>query len=140
MIANRLLMKFYIHDSVSKQWHRTTIMVSKITGNYTVCSIVCLGIHQTKHQSFSLLVLLRGIHQSLVDSPHKGPVMRKVFCVISSSCASDFALLGHGTYAAAVMTKFWYYILCTRGDDIVMKSYVIKRFCEVFQPLDLLIS
>ena len=37
-----------------------------------------------EHQSFSLWTshywpFVRGIHQSLVDSPHKGPVMQKVF-------------------------------------------------------------
>ena len=31
-----------------------------------------------QHQTSALLAIVRGIHQSLVDSPHKGPVMQKV--------------------------------------------------------------
>ena len=37
------------------------------------------GIHQRKHQSSWLLAFVRGIHKWPVDSPHKGPVMQKIF-------------------------------------------------------------
>ena len=54
-------------------------MASQITVVSTVCSVVCSGADQRKHRSFAWLVFLRGIHRSPVDSPHKGPVTRKMF-------------------------------------------------------------
>ena len=57
----------------------TSAMMSQITGIWTVCSLVCSGAHQRNHQSSVLLTFVRGIHQWLVDSPHKGPVTRKMF-------------------------------------------------------------
>ena len=44
-----------------------------------VCSTVCSGADQRKHQSSASLAPVRGIHQSPVDSPHKRAVMRKMF-------------------------------------------------------------
>ena len=56
-----------------------SMMASQITGVSIVCFAVCSGTDQRKHQSSMSLVFVRGIHQSLVDSPHKGPVMQKMF-------------------------------------------------------------
>ena len=39
----------------------------------------CSGADQRKHQSPASLAFVRGIHRSLVDSPHKGPVTRQMF-------------------------------------------------------------
>ena len=44
-----------------------------------VCSTVCSGADQSKHQSSASLAFVRGIHQWRVGSPHKGPVTRKAF-------------------------------------------------------------
>ena len=44
-----------------------------------VYSHVCWGAHQRKYQSPASLAFIMGIHRSPVDSPHKGPVTRKVF-------------------------------------------------------------
>ena len=52
---------------------------SQITCVSIVCSIVCIGVDQRRHQSSTLLVFGRGIHLWPVDSPHKGPVTRKMF-------------------------------------------------------------
>ena len=56
-----------------------TAMASQITSVSIVCSIVCSGADQRKHQSFASLTFARGIHRWPVDSPHKGPVTRKMF-------------------------------------------------------------
>ena len=53
-------------------------MSSQITGVSIVCSTVCLGAGQSKHQGSASLAFVRGIHRSPVDSPHKGPVTRKM--------------------------------------------------------------
>ena len=37
------------------------------------------GVDQRKHQSSVSLAFVRGIHRWPVNSPHKGPVMQKMF-------------------------------------------------------------
>ena len=54
-------------------------MASKITGVLIVYSTVCSGADQRKHQSLTPLAFVRGIHRWQVNSPHIGPVTRKMF-------------------------------------------------------------
>ena len=61
-------------------------MASQITGVSIVCSAVCSGADGRKHQSFASLAFVRLIHRWPVDSPHKGPVTRKMF---PSSCIPE---------------------------------------------------
>ena len=53
-------------------------MASQITG-LIVCLNVCSVADQRKHQSSMSLVFVSGIHRWLVNSPHNGPVTRKMF-------------------------------------------------------------
>ena len=54
-------------------------MTSQISGVSIVCSTVCASTDQRKYQSPGALAFVRGIHVWPVDSPHKGPVTRKMF-------------------------------------------------------------
>ena len=54
-------------------------MASQLTGVFVVCTTVCSGVDQRKHESSALLAFAMGIHRSPVDSPYKGPVTRKMF-------------------------------------------------------------
>ena len=54
-------------------------IASQITSLTTVYSTVYSGIDQRKHQSSASLAFVRGIHRGPVNSPHKGPVTRKMF-------------------------------------------------------------
>ena len=54
-------------------------MASQITNITIVYSIVYSGADQRKHQSSASLAFVRGIHRWPVNSPHKGPVTRKMF-------------------------------------------------------------
>ena len=54
-------------------------MASQITRITIVYSIIYSGAYQRKHQSYASLAFVRGIHRGPVNSPHKGPVTRKVF-------------------------------------------------------------
>ena len=56
-----------------------TAMASQITNLTIVYSTVYSGADQRKHQSSASLAFVRGIHRWLVNSPHKGPVTRKMF-------------------------------------------------------------
>ena len=53
-------------------------MASQITGVLIVYKTYCSGTDQRKHQSSTSLVFMRGIHRWPVNSPHKGPVTRKM--------------------------------------------------------------
>ena len=51
----------------------------QIIGVSIVYLIVCSGVDHRKHQSFASLAFVRGVHRWPVNSPHKGPVTRKIF-------------------------------------------------------------
>ena len=53
-------------------------MASQITGVSMVCSTVYSGADQRKYQSSASLAFVREIHRWPVNSPHKGPVTRKI--------------------------------------------------------------
>ena len=81
--------RYNVHSStvpvhiVSKMIHYNDVIVSTITSQITsltiVYSIVYSSADQSKHQSSALLAFVRGIHRRPVNSPHKGPVTRKMF-------------------------------------------------------------
>ena len=54
-------------------------MASQITSLTVDYSDVYSGVDQRKHQSSSSLAFVKGIHRGPVNSPHKGPVTRKMF-------------------------------------------------------------
>ena len=54
-------------------------MTSQITSPTIVYSAVYSAADQRKHQSSASLAFVRGIHRGPVNSPHKGPVTRKMF-------------------------------------------------------------
>ena len=54
-------------------------MASQFSGVSIVCSAVCSGTDQRKHQSSASLPFVRGTALCEVDSSHKGPVTRKMF-------------------------------------------------------------
>ena len=53
-------------------------MASQITSVSIVCSTVCSSADQRKHQSSASLAFVNGIHRWPFDSPHKGPLTRKM--------------------------------------------------------------
>ena len=53
-------------------------IASRITSFTTVYLIVYSRADQRKHQSSASLAFVRGIHRRPVNSPHKGPVTRKM--------------------------------------------------------------
>ena len=62
-----------------------SVMVSQINSLTIACSTVYSGADQRKHQSSASLAFVRGIHRRPVNYPHKGPVTRKMFTLMTSS-------------------------------------------------------
>ena len=66
-------------------------MASQITSLAIVYSTVYSGVDQRKHQSSPSLAFVRGIHRWPMNSPHKGPVTRKMFTF--DDVIMDFTIL-----------------------------------------------
>ena len=61
-------------------------MATQITSLTIVYSTVYSGADKRKHQSSASPAFMRGIHRWPVNSPHKCPVTRKMFHLMTSSC------------------------------------------------------
>ena len=61
-------------------------IASQITGLTIVYSTAYSDVDQRKHQSSASLAFVRGIHRGTVNSPHKWPLTRKCFHLMTSSC------------------------------------------------------
>ena len=68
------------HNGVGSHYNDiiTSAMASQITSLTIVYPTFYSGADQRKQQSSASLAFVRGIHQSLVNSPHKRPVTRKM--------------------------------------------------------------
>ena len=71
--------KFQSRWKCALQWCHNERDGVSITGVLIVCLNVCSVADQRKHQSSMSLAFVRGIHRWQVNSPHKGPVTRKMF-------------------------------------------------------------
>ena len=84
-------------------------MASQITSLTIVYSTFYSGAHQRKHQSSMSLDFVWGIHWWLLNYPHKGPVMQKMFPfdeVITMTCHfSIFPLISLGLFRLIRTTK-----------------------------------
>ena len=63
---------YHYHDVIM------SAIASQITSLTTIYLIVYSRADQRKHQSSTSLAFVRGIHRRPVNSPHKGPVTRKI--------------------------------------------------------------
>ena len=78
---------------------------SQITSLTIVYSTVYSGADQRKHQSSVALAFVWGIHRGPVNSPHKGPVTRKMFpvddVIMMQPEVLDIELTINATYMSA---------------------------------------
>ena len=110
-------------------------MASQITSLAIVYSTVYSGGDQRKHQSSASLAFMLGIPQGPVNSPHKWPVTRKIFHLMTSSCQGDIRYgIGSIKFShcchifVAVRPGWWYhYILLvsytSRGSLVLFLYY-----------------
>ena len=68
-----------IRHNAQFPFHYNDVIMSAMASHITSVSIVCWARRRSKHQSSESLAFDRGIHRWPVVSPHKGPVMRKMF-------------------------------------------------------------
>ena len=71
--------------NISKLWtsYYNDVIMGTMASQFTSLTIVYLTVYsgpdKRKHQSSASLAFVRGIHRRSVNSPHKGPVMQKMF-------------------------------------------------------------
>ena len=68
----------YVQQFLALQWRHNGREASQITSLTIVYSTVYSGTDQRKHQNSASLAFVRGIQRWPVNSPHKGPVTRKM--------------------------------------------------------------
>ena len=90
-------------------------MGSQITGVSIVCAAVCSGTGQRKYQSSASPAFFMGIYRWQVDSPHKGPVTRKMFPL-------DDVIIIHQYKNTTKYEPCAYFgdVLCIHCDDVVL--------------------
>ena len=95
-------------------------MVSQITSLTIVYSTFQSGANQRKYQSSASLAFVRGIHWWPVNSPHKGPVTRKMFPFDDVIMCTNQAWV--------------YWCICIpRSQGVVILEYIIilkSKFCH----------
>ena len=111
------------------------IIASQITRLTIVYSTVYSGDDQRKHQSSALLAFVRGIHRRPMNSPHKGPVTRKCFHLMTSSCIIsllDSVILRKENYRDGELCyRWWYAIAVDKYIHIWCCSYMIYIFIYI---------
>ena len=87
--------------------------VAQITSLTIVFSTIYSDADQRKHQSSTSLAFVRGIHQWPMNSPHKGPVTRKLF-------PFDDVIMQYDTFHTAQF-DFWLMLFYKHSIDPIMK-------------------
>ena len=98
-------------------------MTSQITRVSTVCPTVCPSADQRLPQSSASLVFVWEIHWWSVDSPHKGPVIRKMF-------PFDDVIMLIGLACRVELVDFTYYI--TTDNPKQFRLHLIMKIVVLF--------
>ena len=93
-------------------------MVSHITGVSMVFSIACSGADQRKHQSSAPLAFVRGIYQWPINSPHKGPVTRKMFPIDDVIMTTIRFHQTHASYMYHIY-QIMVFVLCSKSMTLI---------------------
>ena len=110
-----------------------TTMVSQITSLTIVYSTVYSGTDQRKHQTSASLAFVRGIHRGPVNFPHKWPLTRRCFHLMTSSWSFEMAYevspYDHELHVFICLTILRQYkqrsiILCYRNSPISQRFFL----------------
>ena len=134
--------KIHYNDSIM------SATASQIIGVTIVHLIVWSGAAQRKHQSSASLAFVWGINRWQVSSLHKGPVTRKCFHLLTSSCGGQctnatfpfiykmwlwndrlLSLITHRNCVLSVMPIFILLMVKSANSDIVTRFLRNKMTC-----------
>ena len=100
-------------------------IASKITSLKIAYSTVCSGADQRKHLSYASLSFVRGINQWPVNSPHKGPVTRKMLPF------DDVIMKSQRFNLLCVLSRMSCCANCGDSDDLRRHNCVLSRLGTV---------
>ena len=101
-------------------------MASQITSLCIVYSTVYSGAYQRKHQSFASLTFVRRIYWGPVNSPHKRPVTRKCFHLMTSSCIKYWPSVLMAILSCYVEVFKWIFIHVFK--DVTLVFMIARQF------------
>ena len=101
-------------------------MASQITSLTIVYSTVHSGADQRKHQSSASLAFVRRIHRWPVNSPHKWPVTRKCFHLMTSSCLIKLGFCQQ--QSKYHQTTFYHFAERTTAEYWVLVGFYIRSY------------
>ena len=96
---------------------------SQITSLMTVYSTVYSDADKRKHQSSVSLAFGRGIHRWPVNSPHKGPVTRKCFHLMTSSWYTVIVCVYRASHELCIRSELCY----------ISSGFGTGQFMRIFQ-------
>ena len=99
-------------------------MALQITSLTIVYSTIYSGADQRKHQRSASLAFVRGIERWPVNSPHKGPVTRKMFTF-------DYDIMGYHVIYDSIKTILWIWWIQTCFSNQMMLSNVSVNITAV---------
>ena len=99
-----------------------SMVVSQITSFSIVCSIVCSGADQRKHQSSASLAFVRGIHRWPANSPHN-ELVTEIFSIWWRHHGKQLLLPGH-TYMGRTIENFTIHSRVLTNERVKHPSYL----------------
>ena len=105
--------------------------MSAMASQITCVSIVCSDADQRKHQSAASLAFVTGNHRWLVNSPHKGPVTRKMYPFDDVNMAHSkwplrlFRICLHSRRRPAKDWKLWQLYVLNYIDYVTINMLVV---------------
>ena len=106
-------------------------IASLITSLTIVYSSVNSGADPRKHQSSASLASVRGMHRWLVNSPHKGPVTRKMLpfddVIMTIWKSKENLICSYFNFDKAIVANFAY-------DTIALLSWCVQTVVAVWWP------
>ena len=106
-------------------------LASQITSVSIVCSTVDSGPDQRVHQSFASLAFVRGIHRWSMNSPHKGPVTRKMFPF------DDVIMYIYRWCLCHTCAFMWYYTPIAVNNNLVLHEIWAKSYFRLTKAVNL---
>ena len=112
------------------------VMASQITSLTIVYSTVYLGADQRKDQSSASLAFVLGIHRWLVNSPHEGPVTRKMFPFDDVIMFDSNAFKNDFSKMLTILYRRQWVCSCNDGNILCWKTHFLYN-CELTMTTDI---
>ena len=130
-LSSDIINSFWPGNVYLQPWYYSDIILSVMASQFTSPAIVYPTVysatHQRKHQSSTSLAFVRGIHQWLVNSPYKGPVMRTMFPFY------DVIMMAYGVPTNR-LNQCWLHHSCACHIHICNLNLVSAESADVIAP------